>query len=248
MLTAEDIRNITFTKSMAGFKPEEVDVFLDKIESDYVYFERTIKEYQEKQETLLKEIEGYKNSQNSIQSVLLSAQKLADQIINDAKIKSEEIINEAQSNISIIKTQEKELVNKFELKAQERKSDLEKELNEMVKQTKAKCEAINKAAEEAVAKKQVMFDLIKAEISNFKEDITAKYKEHLSLLQAIPDAAVADVKEVVNAASVEFDKKQEAANVVDEKVEEKVEFVSGSQGFVVEEIPEELVGQVEIDY
>lgn len=239
MLTAEDIRNITFTKAMAGFKPEEVDVFLDKVEADYVQFERTIREYQEKQESLIKEIEGYKNSQNSIQNVLLSAQRLADQIISEAKEKSAEIVNDAESNISVIKTQEKELVNNFEIKAQERKSDLEKELNLMIKEAEAKCDVITKAAEAAVAKKQALFDQIKLEVANFKEDITSKYKEHLAILQSIPDGAVLDVKEAVNIAAVEFDKKNSAEAQVEEIVSK-----SQSEGFVVEDIS----NQEEIDY
>lgn len=243
MLTAEDIRNITFTKAMAGFKPEEVDVFLDKVEADYVQFERTIREYQERQESLIKEIEGYKNSQNSIQNVLLSAQRLADQIISEAKEKSAEIVNDAESNISVIKTQEKELVNNFEIKAQERKSDLEKELNLMIKETQAKCEAITKAAEEAVAKKQALFDQIKLEVANFKEDITSKYKEHLAILQSIPDGAVLDVKEAVNIAAVEFDKKNSAEAQVEEIVSK-----SQSEGFVVEDVAEDILKQEEIDY
>lgn len=243
MLTAEDIRNITFTKAMAGFKPEEVDVFLDKVEADYVQFERTIREYQERQESLIKEIEGYKNSQNSIQNVLLSAQRLADQIISEAKEKSAEIVNDAESNISVIKTQEKELVNNFEIKAQERKSDLEKELNLMIKETQAKCEAITKAAEEAVAKKQALFDQIKLEVANFKEDITSKYKEHLAILQSIPDGAVLDVKEAVNIAAVEFDKKNSAEAQVEE-----IASKSQTEGFVVEDIAEDILKQEEIDY
>lgn len=243
MLTAEDIRNITFTKAVAGFKPEEVDVFLDKVESDYIQYERIIREYSEKQEALIKEIEGYKNSQNSIQNVLLSAQKLADQIINDAKQKSAEIVNEAESNISVIKTQEKELVNNFEIKAQERKSDLEKELNLMIKEAQAKCEAITKAAEETIARKQALFEQIKTEVANFKEDITAKYKEHLAILQSIPDSAVLDVKEAVNVAAVEFEKEKSAETKVEEIVSK-----SESKGFVVEDFANDLSEQEEIDY
>ena len=99
MLSATEIRNVKFTKAMGGYKQEEVDVFLDRIETDYNQFDRIIKEYKAKIESMNAEMEGLKNSQNSIQNVLLSAQKLADQIVDEAKQKSAEIINNAQSNI-----------------------------------------------------------------------------------------------------------------------------------------------------
>jgi DivIVA domain-containing protein len=35
MLTADEIRNITFSSSMKGYKREEVDEFLDRVEADY---------------------------------------------------------------------------------------------------------------------------------------------------------------------------------------------------------------------
>lgn len=228
MLTAEDIRNVTFSKAIGGFKPEEVDVFLDKVEADYIYYERTINEYINKQEDLIKEIDGFKNSQNSINSVLLSAQRLADQMIAEAKEKSAEIVKEAQANINVIKNHEKELVGNFELMAQQRKSDLEKDLELMIKETQTKCDAMISAAEDAVAKKQIVFNQLKSEIAKFKEDIFVKYKEHMALLDSIPVEDIVDIKESVKSDTFEFDKIEEAKKVVEE-------FVSQSSGFVVED-------------
>ena len=85
MLNSKEIRNVKFSKSMGGYKQEEVDIFLDKIEADYISYEKITTEFQQKIDTLNKEIDDYKNSQSSIQNVLLSAQKLADQIIEEAK-------------------------------------------------------------------------------------------------------------------------------------------------------------------
>jgi len=102
MLSASDIKNVKFSKSMSGYKQEEVDILLDKIEADFAQYERALKEIQAKNEALNKEIEDLKASQNSIQSVLLSAQQLADKIVSEAKEKSEEIIKNAETNISVI--------------------------------------------------------------------------------------------------------------------------------------------------
>ena len=126
MLSATEIRNIKFSSSVGGYKRDEVDVFLDKIEADYAQYERAIRDYQVRLEEMSKELFDLKEAQASIQNVLLSAQRLADRIVGEAKEKSDEIIKNAEANISVITAHEKELSTTFELKAQERKAALEK--------------------------------------------------------------------------------------------------------------------------
>ena len=214
MLSAAEIRESKFSKSMGGYKQEEVDILLDKVEADYAQFERTMKEYQAKVESLNKEIEELKASQNSIQNVLLSAQGLADRIVNEAKVKSEEIIKNAESNIAIITAREKELSTTFELKAQERKSTLEKELNEMVAKAQLKADTINKASQETVAKQQMLFDRLKLEIAAFKSSITNKYREHLEVLNTLPDTVPMDPKYVAEVMTTSLDKKTDINKVL----------------------------------
>ena len=101
MLSAAEIRNVKFTKAMGGYKQEEVDVLLDRIEADYNQFDRTLKECRLKIDTMNKEMENLKNSQNSIQNVLISAQKLADQIVEEAKQKSEDTTQSMRSEAQV---------------------------------------------------------------------------------------------------------------------------------------------------
>ena len=206
MLSAIDIRESKFSKSMNGYKQEEVDILLDKIEADYIQFERILKEYRAKVDNLTKEIEDFKVSQNSIQNVLLSAQGLADKIVNEAKEKSEEIIKNAEANIAIITAREKELSTNFEIKAQERKSNLERELSEMVSKAQYKADSITKAAEDSVSRQQVLFDRLKMEIAAFKTNITNKYKEHLEVLNTIPDTVPMEPKYVAEVMTATIDK------------------------------------------
>lgn len=242
MLTALEIRDVKFSKSVGGYKQEEVDILLDKIEADYAQFERTIKEFQAKVDSLDKENEELKVSQNSIQNVLLSAQNLADRIVSEAKEKSDEIINNAESNIAIITAREKELATTFELKAQERKSALEKELSDMVNKAQYKADAITAAANDSVARQQVLFDKLKMEITAFKAGVTAKYKEHLEILSRVPDTVPMDPKYVAEVMTTNIDKEPDLDSFLPEKVvntvvEEETEEVSNvSSGFVIEDI------------
>lgn len=249
MLSAAEIRNVKFTKAMGGYKQEEVDVLLDRIETDYNQFDRVIKEYKAKIEAMNTEMESLKNSQNSIQNVLLSAQKLADQIVDEAKQKSAEIINNAQSNIEVITAREKELATAFDIKANERKAKLEKELADMVKTAEIKADSIKAASEDSVARQQMLYDKVKMEMSAFKAAVSAKYKEHLEMLRALPDTAPMDPKHMAEVISAAVDKAPSAESFIEDaevknsaKPEVKPEPVSeksADEGFKVADEPEE---------
>ena len=117
MLSSKELRNIKFSNAVGGYKKEEVDILLDKLEVDLDKYERLYAEQNERIEQLKAEIEQYKVSQNSIQNVLLSAQKLADQIVDEAKQKSEQLVKEAEASIELITAKEKELSFAFDRKA-----------------------------------------------------------------------------------------------------------------------------------
>ena len=221
MLTVAEIRDVKFGRAMGGYKTEDVDVLLDKVEADYAAFERMIKEYELKIETLNSEIEGFKSSQSSIQNVLVSAQSLADKIVKEAKEKSEQIITQAQNSIEAITVHEKELSAAFEIKAQEQKSALDKELKAMIEDAQKKAEIITAGAEEQVKKQQMLFDKLKLEIATFKSGITAKYKEHIELIAKIPDTVSEDPKYIADVLGVEYDKKNQVK-------EEETKEVSGT--------------------
>lgn len=239
MFTAADIKNIAFSKARGGYSPEEVDIFLDKIESEYLQFERIVGDYQSKIQELEAKIKGFEESQNSIQNVLLSAQKLADQIVDEAKVKSEEIIRNAESNITLITAREKEIATAFEIKANERKEILEKELEKMVSDAKLKADSITAAANDSVERQQVLFDKLKLEIAAFKSAITSKYKEHLSILQEIPETVPMDPKKMAEIIVAKIDAVPEAEAFIQKADMVEAEVKEASSGFSIEEIIEE---------
>ena len=192
MFTAEEIKNVSFSKSMSGYKTEEVEVFLDKVEADYKNFESIINEYKAEVARLQNEKDTAEHSKNSIQSVLLNAQKLAEQIVADAQSQSDEMIKNAEANVAALAQQEKQMATTFEIKAAERKANLENELEQMVKNAKIQADSITAAANDSVQRQQVLFDKLKLEVAAFKSAVTSKYKEHLSILQEIPDAVQMD--------------------------------------------------------
>lgn len=205
MLTSAEIKNVNFSKSMNGYKRDEVEAFLDRVEADFAKYEKILQDYQAKCEAYQAKIDEYKNSQDKIQNVLISAQKLADKIVNDAKVQSEEIVLKAEENINIITLQEKELAEAFEFKASERKNALQKELDAMIEKANLKAKAIDEATNDCIKRQQVLFDKLRLEIAAFKSSVTGKYKEHLSILQDIPDTVDMDPQKMADVLSARID-------------------------------------------
>lgn len=204
MLSANEIRNVRFGTAMGGYKKEEVDVLLDKVEADYEQFERALKEMNAKIVALKEELEDCKNSQGNIQNVLISAQKFADQIVEEAKAKSEQIVSSAQASIEKITEQEKELTDAFDKKAGERKTALQSDVDKIIENAQNKQNAIEEATQGCIDRQQLLFNKMKMEIAAFKAEITGKYKEHLELLSSLPDSVPNDPAEIAAAVALSY--------------------------------------------
>ena len=231
MLSANEIRNVRFTNAVGGYKRDEVDILLDKVEADYEQFERTLREMNNRITELKNELEDYKNSQGNIQNVLVSAQKFADQIVEEAKLKSAEIISSAQASIEKITAQEKELTTAFDKKANERKETLQNDVEKIIANAKERQAAVETATQDCVDRQQLLFNKMKVEIAAFKAEVTAKYKEHLELLASLPDSVPNDPSEIAAAVTFQYD-----------KVPSVEEYVENPQSLeIVEEIVEEEI-------
>ena len=236
MFTAEEIKNVGFSKCMSGYKPEEVETLLDKVAADYENFEKILNEYKTEVLRLQNEIDTAEHSKNSIQSVLLNAQKLAEQIVADAESKSDEMIKEAEAKITILTAKEKEMAATFEMQAAERKANLETELANMVKDAKIKADSITAAANDSVQRQQVLFDKLKLEVAAFKSAVTSKYKEHLSILQEIPDAVQMDPERMTKVITAQLNEVPKAESFIAAKDMEISE--PQDEGFFVKETEE----------
>ncbi|HIW74009.1 MAG TPA: DivIVA domain-containing protein [Firmicutes bacterium] len=110
MLTANEIRNVTFNRSMGGYKTAEVDEFLDQCADTVAALTTAKAELEKKLEVLADKLVEYRNDEDSIRTALLSAQRLGDTVVReanhkaglileDANIKAQKIVDTAQKNI-----------------------------------------------------------------------------------------------------------------------------------------------------
>lgn len=161
MLSLNDIINVGFRKSgFSGYRTDDVDQFVDRIRESYdellkknssqeEQIEKLKSESQqtvEKLKVLASKIEEYRAQEDEIKNALISAQKMSEASVREARHKSEIIIKDAN------------------LKAENIVSDAEQKIVEQ----KHELERVQKA------------------VSDFRSKLLSTYKEHLTLIDALP--------------------------------------------------------------
>lgn len=97
MLTAKDIREIKFSRSMGGYKTAEVDDFLDRCADAFDELIRINNENERKMQVLAEAVTDYRNQEDSIRSALISAQRMSESVISEARKQADDIREAARA-------------------------------------------------------------------------------------------------------------------------------------------------------
>lgn len=97
MITAQDIREKCFEKArIGGYAMDEVDDFLDELANDAAASQKEIATLNAKMKYLADKIREYQGSEEAMNMALVSAQKLAKNVEEDARAKAEALVASAQ--------------------------------------------------------------------------------------------------------------------------------------------------------
>lgn len=96
MITPLDIQNKEFKKSFKGYNTKSVDEFLDEIIEDYERVYKENIELKDKVNMLADQIRQYSTLEETLKNTLIVAQTTADEITSSARQKSENIIEDAE--------------------------------------------------------------------------------------------------------------------------------------------------------
>ena len=96
MLKPMDIHNKEFKKVMRGYDVEEVDEFLDEIIVDFEKLQRELDVLKTQISNYSENMNNYREKDLSLNNVMLSAQRFADQLTQDAERKAADIIANAE--------------------------------------------------------------------------------------------------------------------------------------------------------
>ena len=158
MLKPRDIANKSFEKASRGYKFEDVDVFMSEVTMSYTKLYETNQQLEQQLEVLAEKIEEYRESEDSLRSVLLGAQKLGDNIVRESRAKAEVMIQEAIAKAEAIVA-----------KAIDKSKDV-------LLENEAK-----------IAREQSELDSLKRDVAEFKKDLLSLYRRHFELISEMPD-------------------------------------------------------------
>lgn len=158
MISASEIHELRFEKAAFGYKQEDIDEFLNKLEDEVQVAQRELEDSNNKIQVLADKVREYMRDEDALKDALLGAQKEGHRIVAEANAKADEIIAKAKEKsdamMDEVTVQHDALIEKNEFEIEEERKKL------------------------AAAKKQV---------ADFKKALFDMYKEHLNMLSEMPD-------------------------------------------------------------
>lgn len=119
IISSKDIKKRDFKKSLRGYDTDEVDAFLETVSNHYEKLIVENRNQADRIKSLLQDIDIYKENELNLQKAIIKSQDLGEQIVENAKRKSELIIREAELNARNIKQnlEDEILAKKHELES-----------------------------------------------------------------------------------------------------------------------------------
>jgi len=112
MLSLEDVKNVSFRRAkFGGYKPEDVDAFIDDLQISYEEILRERDEMIEKMRKMKSFVDRFQAEDVSIRDVILNAKNIAEKSLSEAKIETQNIITNAKKSSKKMIDEAKKEVN-----------------------------------------------------------------------------------------------------------------------------------------
>ena len=101
MLTPQEVSERAFQKaSFGGYNMSQVDEFLDILTADYssLYNENAV--LKSKMKVLVDKVEEYRSTEEAMRKALMTAQRMAEELVQEAERKKNEIVRQAEEEAS----------------------------------------------------------------------------------------------------------------------------------------------------
>lgn len=182
MMTPQEVASCTFSKAvMGGYNMAAVDDFLDKLTEDYTALYNDNAALKAKMKVLVERLEEYKGLEDTMRSTLLTAQKLANNLVAEAEAKRDELIADAAGA------------------AQKRLAEIQSE----VAAEEARLIRVRADVEAQITAEQNRLTTGQSELRRYIQTVESVCRQQLELLEKLPElpaAPAAPVAPVVPAA------------------------------------------------
>lgn len=253
MLTPERIKEKVFqTTGRGSYRSEDVDMFMNEVSASYEQMFKENGDLVRKISILAKKVEEYRADEESLKMALLNAQKLADKIVAEAK-------ETAANEVASVKGETDKLRADAAADAQALETNAKNESEAMITKAKEEAEKIladaNREAKEIlgninrkVTHESLVYEMIQKEASEFKSKLISMYREHITLINDLPEIVdeQLDAEEAEEAQETVEPVYEEVVVETEETVEEMTETVEDASE-QVEEVVEDEAEETEDD-
>ena len=102
MLTVQEIQALTFEKAMFnGYDPKSVDEVIEQITEDYAAMQKENAALKSKMKVLVDKIEEYRSVEDGMRRALVSAQGIAQETLDKAKLEAQQIVDQAKETYEV---------------------------------------------------------------------------------------------------------------------------------------------------
>ena len=98
MLTPQEVSERAFTKAFNGYNMNMVDEFLDILTADYTTLYKENATLKAKMKVLVDKVEEYRSTEDAMRKALLTAQKMADDLVAEAESKRNQLLQSAEAD------------------------------------------------------------------------------------------------------------------------------------------------------
>lgn len=98
MMTPQEVSEHAFSKaSFGGYNMAMVDEFLDLLTEDYTTLYKENATLKAKMKVLVEKVEEYRSTEDAMRKALLTAQKMADEMVAEAEARKTELLSQAEA-------------------------------------------------------------------------------------------------------------------------------------------------------
>jgi len=172
MLTPQEVRSVQFEKNLRGYRTEDVDRFLDKVEEQLEKdaeqvetLRKQIADLTAQNDKLRRDMQGYEADGDMLKSALINAQRMGENVIREANQKAEDILHRANL----------------------RGDDIIRDANELLQKASDRADEIISEANDKKLAEEREYDRVRLEVTRFKSDVLNLYRTHVESLSRLPE-------------------------------------------------------------
>jgi len=184
MIAPHELKNKTFTKSVRGYTPTDVDEYFDFLIDIYTELYKANAELEKKFHVITQKYQELSGDEETIRSAILKAQKLGEVIINNAKDEAEKIIAGVRERCNDIVDSSRQLIDEEKRKMTELKLVASSFQNKLFDDYISHIEKIKEMRIEITAEEELFLKQEKQLNDIQNENETIKHSEEAEAIKA----------------------------------------------------------------